>query len=250
MSIFKKIIALSLLGGSIAIGILIIRDSHPKFSLPESNLTAKSESPNDLAVSEPVNVAVNTTSEIAKNIAEELIKKNPDGPVDLDSGKGIGAVKPEELAGKVLSDQFSKLDLSDFNPQVNFSALRVVNSANKANSENYLKNFQAILKNNFAALDIDFGHPTSEDFKRLAGAYQKSVSEFYSLLVPQGLASIHSEQIRLMSVQKSIFNSLAGYEEDPMKALVAIQLSKEVDKKLADLKSQIAAYITKNGLKI
>jgi hypothetical protein len=185
--------------------------------------------------------AQNATQEIAKNIAKEIIRQNPEG---------LTEIKPDQLANEALSKQIQQMDLSDFSPEINWSDLKIINTSDYSIAENYLKNFQAILRNNFNRLSVEFSRPTALDFQKLAEAYRKSVSEFYNLVTPQALAIIHSEQIRLMSVQKAIFENLSDYEKDPIKALVALQLSKEVDEKLNDLKKEIVAYIIKNGLKI
>ena len=244
--IIKKIIALTLIGGSAIFAFLIFQENRPAPIAIQPLAENKSEA----LPSELISNAKNATEEIAKNIAEEIIKQNPEGLLDTDAGKAINAMDPQRLADEVLSKQIAEMDLSDFSPEIKKSDLKIVNTSDSAVAENYLKNFQAILKNNFGRLGVDFSQPTAADFQKLAEAFQKSVAQFYNLVAPQSLASIHSEQIRLMSIQKSIFANLASYEKDPMKALVALQLSKEVDLKLNELKNQIIAYITKNGLKI
>ena len=248
MKIFKLTIALGLVAGSAVFSFMIFQEHRNPIvdnSLPKTNSTTKTE-----PLSGSLDFAKNSTQEVAKIIAEEIIKQNPDGPVTADGIAAINAIAPEELAGKVLNEQMESLDLSSFSPEVNFSAIKITAAIDKTSSENYLKNFRAILNNNFGHLGVDFSSPTVRDFEILARAYKKTVAEFYTLLVPQKLAVIHSEQIRLMLIQTAIFETLAGFEQDPLKALVAIQLSKEVDNRLEELKKQLGSFIADNNLTI
>lgn len=242
MKIFKLTVAWGLMIGSAFFSFLIFNEHRASEPQPSAAITSKTES----VPTESLRATENSTREIARNIADEIIKQNPDGPTTT----GINTAKPEELAKKILSEQIENINLSDFTPQVNFAAIRTAPLSDKVSLENYLKNFQMILNNNFSNLNLDFKNPEPGDFQKLSDSYKKSVAQFYTLIVPQKLAAVHAEQIRLMSIQKAIFANLAVYEADPMKALVAIQLSKEVDAGLEDLKGQIVAFIVKNGLKI
>lgn len=246
MKILKTTIGWGLIIGSIFFSFLIFKEHTTSIPQPVTSSGSKTES----VSSQSLKLTENSTKEIAKTIAEEIIKKNPSGPTGTDGASGISTLNPEELANKVLAQQIENIDLTDFEPQVNFSAIKISPLSDKSALENYLKNFQTILKNNFSGLAVDFKNPALEDFQKLSASYEKTVAQFYTLIVPQKLAAVHAEQIRLMSIQEAIFANLAQYEIDPMKALVAIQLSKEVDSGLNNLKTQVTAFITQNGLKI
>jgi|GEM_PF-2317699 len=249
MGIIKKIIALSLIGGSLTFAILIVgQKSLPPKQNPLTNFQA--EDLDGLSVEKAGAYLENSTEKIAQDIARELIARNPNGPVTDGEQKFISALNPEEMVEKIFEDQIGKIDLSEFAPRVEVARLQITAGNQKSLAENYLKNFQAILLHNFSKLDAKFDNPTTSDFFKIASALDKSVNEFYSLLAPEELSNIHREQIRLMLVQKIIYKSLANYENDPLKALIAGQMMPEVNRQLSNLKGEIAAFVVKNRLEI
>lgn len=247
MSLIKKIFAVALIGGSLVLGFLIISDSRRPLVIE----TKKTEGFDALAPrTESAPLLKNSTKEVAQEIAEELLRRNPEGPALLENGSGIKAIRPDEIVGKIFSDRLENLDLSEFNPQINGNALKIIKSSDKKLAENYFKNFRAILQNNFSKISADFSNPAAKDLRTLAAIYGKSIAAFYNLLVPEDLAGIHSEEIRLLSIQKAVFENLGNYEADPVKALVALQVLTETDRLFAALNKEMNGYILKNNLKI
>ena len=266
MKIFTKIISLALIAGSAVFGILIIKDGR---SSVVNQLSSRETAPHgDLAdnsaiatpspvIAIPPSVILsgakesprvenlptgNATEKIAKDLAREFVnQENLASQLDIDPGK---------LATKILNNQLNNIDLSEFVPEIKLSELKIVRTNDKRVAENYLKNFQAILKNNFSKFDINFAKPTVEDFLALTKAYEGAISEFYKLVVPESLSEVHQQEIKLLTVQKNIFNNLSNYDKDPLKAFVSAQMAVEIDQQLADLQKTITIFISKNSLNI
>ena len=247
MTVIKRMFAGLLVLGSAVFAIMIIFQNPSKPSL--KNKVFEYES---LPTQSPVsaNDYNKTFQDISKAIATELAKANPQGPTVIDGQEGVATVEPEKVADIILAQGFQSVDLKDFDPDVLLSDLKIIKTGDKLLAENYLKNFRAILEKNFSVSGIDFQNPKAENWRSLAKIYQKAIDQFYSLNVPENLATLHQRQIKLMTIQKNIFESLANYENDPFKAFIAASALKETENQLQALSKNFADVAQKNGLSI
>ncbi|MBI2024512.1 MAG: hypothetical protein HYT03_00255 [Candidatus Harrisonbacteria bacterium] len=233
----RKILAVGLVLGSVLLALLIIFDKSYKIQL-ESNLSdLKFEDPSSLTSSfgktEPA------VEELSQKIVEEIIRLNPEGPIQASGISQINALEPKKMVDEVLSKELASIDYQDFVPKIKLDSINIVKGLDKKLAENYLKNLGAILENNFYNKDYDFQNAPIDAFNLLASAYQKSIAQVYSLTVPGPLIEIHIRGITLLEIQKSVFESLANYEKNPFKAVVAIRLLKEVGEGFEELAHNI-----------
>lgn len=239
---FRKIISFGLIIGALIFGALIIFDKKMVVVSKNEEQIPKSESANFLnkEVNKPANS--NSTETISKNIAQQLAA--------LKNQTKIKAEKPEELANKIFSEQVTHFEFPDLNPEIKINDLKIVKSSDKKLAENYFKNRQAIIKNNLSILDLLLSNPSTEDFAKISKAYERTVSQFYNLIVPESLSANHREEIRLLTIQKNIFANLSNYGADPLKALVSAKLLPEVDHNLQNLAKLHSDFVKKNNLNI
>ena len=249
---FQNILAIILLAGSAALAITIAT-SNNKTANPqaEANISVNPKELPPIIDPNDSNEVINPQlSKISQRISEEIIKLNPDGPSLLDGQQRINALEPDKLVQKVLNSELGNINYPDLSPSIEIAALKIVKTSDKIVWENYLKNFRAILTNNFSSLKVNLKNPTAKDFEALVGAYEKTLAQFYSLNAPEILAEVHKEEIRLMTAQQNIFASLANYEQDPLKAFVAGKMIGGIQNQFAVLNKKVTEFISENSLKI
>lgn len=243
-----KILAVVLIFGSAVFLSLILVDTQGK--LVGQTPFSQSKSENPLTLSTLLTQTEPTAEEISRKIALELSKLNPQGPSKISGVTGVNAIEPEEMLDRILANELTSIDFKDFEPRVDLDDLKIISDSNPKLAESYLKNFRTILENNFAGAKFDSETASVKDFQFLVSIYNKTISQFYSLNVPESLASIHLQEIKLLGIQRSVFEALANYEKDPVKAMVASQLLVELDEKFEVLKNEIVGFVNKNQLEI
>ena len=211
MAVIKKMFAGMLVFGSAVFAIMIIFQNPTKPSL-KNKVFGYEPLPAQSPI--PTNDYNQISQEVSKAITAELAKANPDGPTVIDGQEGVVAVAPEKMAEKILEQGFQGVDLKDFDPDIRLSDLKIIQSTDKSLSENYLKNFRAILEKNFGAMNINLENPGAKDWRSLVDAYQKTIDQFYSLNVPVSLANLHQQQIKLITVQKNIFEAVSNEKRE------------------------------------
>ena len=241
----RKAIALFLIAGSLAFAALILFKDKTRFLPPEQNIVSKNEELPKVGTGK-----INSTQKIAKNIAAELLKLNPEGPSLENDQPSIIAADPEKLVREIFPDQLKDIDLSFLNPEVKISDLKVADSSDKTLAENYFKNLQAILKNNLSGVSTLLTDPSKENFAVILKAYKAALPQLYQLVVPESLVNLHKEEIRLLTIERNIFENLANYENDPVMAAVSAQAFETAESKLIALIHLMVAFIKNNELRI
>lgn len=233
MFMLRKIIALVLVAGSLVFGFLIIfdRPTHISVQRPQAKPYLPIPAPADSQ-----RQVINSTEKISQGIAEELGNLKAANSEEVD---------PEEIANKIFSNQIDDIDFSSLNPEIKIADLKIIKSADKKLATNYLKNLQVILKNALAGASISAPDKSADNFKKIASVYQNAAIQLYTLLVPENLAEMHREQIRLFVIQKNIFDNLAAYDRDPVLALVSAKLLPEIDRQFSVLVNDFLAVAKK-----
>lgn len=253
----RKAIALTLIVGSLIFAVLIfVNGKLPNEATLTDSTVSKTETlPNSLsnvtpqvpsASSGQVN---NSTREVVKDIVQEIAKLNT-GDLPSSGENKINVPQPEKLVNKLITEKLSGFDYSVFSPEIESSDLKIIKSPDKNSMENYLKNFNAILVNNFSSKKDVLDDPLPENFKTLATAYGKTINQFYSLNVPENFVSAHTEGIKILTAQKTAFEALANYQNDPFKAMVAVQVIEKSYDQLANLSQMIFSLQKTNHLSI
>ena len=244
IKMLRKLISIGLLVGSLVFASLIIfnksetsnsltTNTEPAFKIQDSQLpTAQTDK--KLVASKD-----NSTSQISKSIAQEILARNPNGPELVDQQSSISVPDPETIVDKYLADGISNFNINDLKGSVNNAKLNVIADKSPEAIKNYFRDFRDILNNNFQSLKIDTDNLSFEKISQLVSAYNQAIKEFYILPVPQTLFAIHKEQISLMTAQRNIFSILENYNEDPLKALLAIQAFESIQKEVTALKTTV-----------
>ncbi len=253
----KKLIGIAILLSSLALAIFILRENKPVAinteaqtpfetlaSIPETlPITTKIEAPAKDALPEK-----NITLQVSQQIAEEFLKKNPNGP-DLLSGENfVNAIEPEKLVENLVSGKLGDEALADFNPVITATELNLIPAKDKEALRAYLEKFNAVIQDNAGGLNVDFSNPTAEDFDRIVRVGEKTIAAFYALPVPPPVINIHKEELRLLTIQRNIFRNISNYANDPLRAWVSIEMYQQNEKEFAELKQKIADFVKTNNL--
>ena len=237
----KKIIALGIIAASLTAGVLIIgSQSNPsEVAAPEKS----SDEPEMFSLPASSSISKNITRDLSEKIGKEIIARNPEGPALINNDEWVKALDPEEVINKLLADDIENFNYKDLMPSINLNELKIASEPNPQLTKQYLKNFQSILKNNFLDLSFNSKNPDYADFNRLIAAYEKTIAEFYNLATPQELAAVHQKEIALLNAQKTIFENIKNYKNDPVLALLSIQANGQIDQEFTRLKEKINDFI-------
>lgn len=195
-----------------------VEESTRYFNLPNAENPLKSE---------------NLTRDLASKISQMIIEKNPQGPQTANKEKVLSVLSTENFVQNAIGDALKNFDSAYFQPTIEKSDLNI------GENKDYFKNFQDIILKNFANLTLKWENAKNNNFDQLLESYNKTINEFYKLIVPENLVSIHQKEISLLTGQKRITETLKNYESDPMQSLLALQYSETINKEFENLKAEI-----------
>lgn len=222
------VIAALFIGGLAVFGNYIV--PAPKITSPKENSTAPSSKLQRVEdIPQKNSEPTNATNELAKKIAEELLKQNPEGPAVLEDKSWLSVLTPEELVKNL------DFDPQDFRPVIKKEKIRIAALDDKTATQTYLKNFQEILGKHWVNLD-------GVDFDILIAKLEATLADFYLLETPPSLTAIHQKEIELLTLEAALFEKLKNYEADPLEAILAANaypgLAEEFEKLKADINTQ------------
>ncbi|MDP1629739.1 MAG: hypothetical protein Q8L57_03915 [bacterium] len=171
----------------------------------------------------------NLTQRAAAALAEEIIRLNQNRD---DNIKGLKVPKirefvPDFLKEKLSSEEYDFLAGNDFDE----SRIKISRDNGKKSVQKYLTNFKSIIDRYFSFSDklakniVRDAYKTGNftEFDNLLLAYDGAIKEFYALSVPSKWADLHKEEIKLLISSKKVFEAFRRFENDPLKAKVAIR---------------------------
>lgn len=278
MAFPKKILAASLIGASIIIGIFLVGlGAYQKPSLknvvsnnlldktaektarPElakgyeslESLPLKSEGNQVIVqnetVSEPNNATVNLTQEFAKKIARQMIEKNPLGPALLGDTRQLNVVGPETFVDDFLAHGLSNLDTSILQPNIDIKSLKIIKAGGQTSQLTYLNELNRILRIGIGEIKFDPLHiPDSADFENLHSLAEKTYNQLLATYAPESLLSAHIKELEILGSFKNIFEVLARLEQDPLKAVVALRAIPLLNVEFANLNQKLTQAVNSN----
>lgn len=230
MNLVKKIFALTLFGGSLAFAVFIIKGNTQQQIVPITT----SNKPAFEALSTTINVPDqnNVTQEIAAKFAEEL------GPIK--NADDLKNLEPDKLVNQIFNESISAFDPASLIPEVRLQDLKITANYDETIKEAYFKSLSAMAQAEIVKIGETSFESKIDSFKAISSAYDKVAANLYNLVVPEPLVNFHGEVIKTFVLQKKIFDNLANYESDPLKAMAVLPLLEESTSKLAILWNQYA----------
>lgn len=192
---------------------------------------------------------INATHNLGAKIAKEIIRRNPMGPGPVGAQK-LELAKPAEIVDAFIADALKTFDPKLFRPDISRSILAIIPDSKEAFIA-YFRNLQNILTKEFAG--VDFGSlkdPAKMNFSQLLSTYSRAVDALLKLPVPETLAAIHQKEISLVKGQANMMRLLSRYEEDPLRAYVALSAGAQLNEEFAALHAAITDFISKNSITI
>ncbi len=253
----KKIIGITLIVGSLIVAMSLLApdksitantksETAPKVIASLSESLPASTIPERMVTTTPP--PSNITTQVGQQIAEEFLKKNPNGPDLLSGEKFVNTIEPEKLVEDLVAGKLGDEALADFNPIITAAELNLSTDKTPEAVRAYLETFNQVIQNNASGLSVDFNNPTADDFNRIAKVGEKTIAAFYAMPVPQTAINLHKEELRLLTIQRNIFRNIANYESDPLRAWVSIEMYRQNSKEFEDLKEKIANFVKANNL--
>ncbi|MEZ4156631.1 MAG: hypothetical protein R3B52_01455 [Candidatus Paceibacterota bacterium] len=208
----------------------------PSFSTVESLNSVKSPTDGNL------------TQEISKALAKDLVDKNPDGPLQTESGAQIAAIDPDQLVATTLQKAIEEFDASALRGKVDEGQIVFTSTSDKEAQADYFEEMNSLIKKNLKGLSINYEKPEATNFPVFVSTYEKIIADLYALPVPRVISGFHANLIELFLTQRNIYALLANYQTDPLQALLALDFADSVDDEFITLSNQMNKYIEDNGI--
>ncbi len=183
----------------------------------------------------------NATKKLADDLSKEIVEKNPNGPGPLGSQK-ISVPQAEEIVADFLQKGVDNFNYEELKPAIADSDLNIVGD-DPAALARYYKNFFEILSGNFNLGPAESDPQNSLDI--LVSVYENYIKKFYLLETPEKFADIQKQQISLLAAQRNIYRLMRDYENDPLKAVLAMKALDTVKQETADLYTKLAKTVAK-----
>lgn len=191
----------------------------------------------------------NVTKEIASDIAQELLKKNPNGPVSGPDNNALATIDPNELTQQVLERAFREIKTDDLRPEVKASDLIIIQSSEPKTEEAYFNTVRKILAENFpSTLDVNKIDPAKTDFGAFDSAFSQSIKELRQTPTPSALLSFQINTISLLGALRNVFTLIKNYQNDPFQAALAVELGNEFGAELMQVFVDINGYMRTHNL--
>lgn len=202
--------------------------------------------PVNLSISDIDRLGNNVTREFAGEVGKDIVVRNPDGPATIEDKQWISVLEPNQAVETLIADGIKNFNAKDFIPDVPRASLRIA----VVPASVYFRGFQDILQHNFGSVAVDLASESLTGIGDLIVAYDRAIKIFYDTEVPEDLVAVHQREIQLLTAQKKIFEAIAGYQDDPLRAILANELLQKVTDDFGKLKNTIAEYIKDKQINI
>ena len=208
------------------------------FSNMKLNLTIDSEQ-TDIAGNEIATLKTPlNTRDVAAQIAQILVASDPDGPSAVDGVNQIETLSPEKMVQTVLADRVEDSVSLILDVEIEKDRFNIFEEAGNSDRLFYLQKRGEIIRSAgeiIANQGIEFDEEAVTELWLLAKIYDQAINKLYAMAVPADMEFVHAEQIRLLVVQKRLFEAMANFEEDPLGASLAVSMWENVQSELVDL---------------
>ncbi|MDO8585209.1 MAG: hypothetical protein Q7R85_03805 [bacterium] len=192
---------------------------------------------------------MNATQDLAKQLAAEIVKRNPAGPGAAGAQK-LNLVKPADAVDKFIAEGLASFDPEIFYPRVAITDLHIITDSQEA-FQTYIRASQNILREKFAGVHFENLNDLSKmNFSSVLPAYKAAVDALLQLPVPQSLATLHQKEIALIKGQEKMMSFLARYNDDPLQAYLALNVGSQLSQEFSALDLEVSDFITKHQIAI
>lgn len=191
----------------------------------------------------------NLTKRVAKEIAEELLAKNQNGPQETGGELSVQLNPAETLAQMMQAVQAA--GTSSFKG-VPFEELRIGTSDSADAKRLYISNVELVLKgtinSNTPPTILDaFAEALGKKTDTLAGMianHEQAIAGLKEITVPPSMAALHKKEIDLLMKTAVMLRGMALVNTDPLRAYLALQLYPKLVEEARTLQEEFSAAIS------
>jgi hypothetical protein len=196
-------------------------------TLPGDNSSASGADDNNLPLPE---LSSNFTDNVSAQLARELVKINPQGPIDGGDGQpSLTAPDVDSVLASIASAGVANgVEIPDWNKDVNAAIAKVKES--KSNDQKQIDAYGAYFSNtldrNFISTKFDdlvTADPTLDNVNMGEAAIDQAIKETAQPEVPSSLYEFHKAYARLLVYQKNTLALGQMAPDDPLKATLIMQ---------------------------
>src|SRR3989338_6502991 len=180
-----------------------------------------------------------------------MLANNPNGPqTDQNGNPTVLNLPGEDKAAEMIKEALSKTSIA-FDDKLSVPVNKIAKSFTPDDVSEYLNKVYEIIGQVSSSTKSSANsaqNQTADGLILPALAIESAVAKLSSLSVPQPFVALHTTLLRFFSNQKNVFNSVADYQTDPMKAIVALQSEKEIISRDLTLVKNAALKIDQKAL--
>ncbi|MDO8536644.1 MAG: hypothetical protein Q7R94_00135, partial [bacterium] len=195
----------------------------PDYKPQPENTTANSQPPATTPTS-------NLTEIFTKNLAQDIVETNPQGPLGTDGEFNIAQPDIAVLMKKMESDQvLKKLQIPDWEAEAKAIKFATIESPGEGDVERYGAAIQDIFDKHFiqSGLIGIVGHQSPDDIWRTGILLSEALQDMKGMSVPKELAALHRSGIRVLFYLQSAINLAKNAEDDPMKSMLVFSANEK-----------------------
>ncbi len=173
----------------------------------------------------------NLTRNMAGIFAGQMIANNPSGPnIDQNGDPTVVNLPGEDKTAEMIKQALSKTAFT-FDDKTSVPANKIAKMFSTDDVSSYLKQVYETLGRVSSSTKLSATvnqTPTPEELALSALGIEAAFQKLSSLSVPKPFVETHTALLRFFANQKNVFNAVADYQTDPMKAMLALQNEKEI----------------------
>jgi hypothetical protein len=187
--------------------------------------------------------------DLAADIGEDLLKKNPEGPRYLTPGINSASViteNPEKLAEEILQNQSEKISQTILAPEIKVEDLNVSKTEPIVK---YLIARQEVIDAAAKKLvGLNIQKMDDDSLALIIRVGEQAAKSLLAITVPESMVTTHVEQIRLVLAQTAVFQAIAERGTDPVTAAIAVSFFPKIQEDTATLEKSLLATAIKAGV--
>ncbi|MDO8664664.1 MAG: hypothetical protein Q7K44_03940 [Candidatus Liptonbacteria bacterium] len=195
----------------------------------------------------------NLTRNFAGVFASQMVANNPNGPqLDQSGNPTVLNLPGEDKTAEMIKEALSKTSIA-FDDKMSVSANKIAKSFTPDDVSKYLNQVYEIVGQVSSSTRSSIASTQNQTVDGLilpALAIESAVAKLSSLSVPQPFVALHTTLLRFFSNQKNVFNSVANYQLDPMKTIVALQNENKIISRDLALVKNAALKVDKKSLSL
>lgn len=163
----------------------------------------------------------NLTQAVAERLSTTILNGNPADI--LSKNPRVINPKADSLINGALSETLTNFDYSSLDVVFPESSVRISPENSAAAYDAYRNAFSNALVTRLDDLGINTSLISLADFTKLRTAIALLIDDLKTIPAPKDIAKFHAEKISSLMSMKNALEIIEGSNEDPLKALVAIQ---------------------------